>query len=994
MSDAPVGSRFGPYVVEARLGAGGMGAVYRARHSETGVVHALKTVHSHLSTTGDFARFRREMQTLARLDHVDGIVRVFAYGMEGDTPWAAMELVEGESLGKRIASGPLPVREAVGIVAVLARALEEVHQLGVLHRDVKPSNVIVDAAGRPCLIDFGLARVASASRLTATGETLGSPGYMAPEQVELDASADEVGPRTDVYGLGALLYGLLIGRPPVNASGGPLAIVAVLTEWPEPPSRYAPEIPPVLDAICLQALHKAAGPRPRSAAALAELLERWLAGAPVVARAPGRVDRLKLRIRRRRRAVATGSLLIAAAVAAVAFFAAGGAPRSLTPAHVGTIRDRLARHGAPLEPDELRGLEATAATAEASDDARSRAAAARLLLALNRVLTSEAGAADGLAELVRRDAPPSLTDVDLVATVLARASRFAELDRFLHRHEPVIPSPQRSARALARSYLDPGAPLPPVDPAALAALVAPRVGLQRDERGRVLARAARHAVEAGDATRALELHREALHNGVIADDPGGFPTPVRAAGVRLVVDLLLRGEIEEAEGVAALVVGAPGDARELPVDDGVALLEAVRAALPDQAGRGGADLRPISLGGALLLRHGLDPAWNRWGGAVLGGLDPAELQAEIEDLLRRGERAPSTRRPLFAARATTLIEALIERAKLFLDNLWKEWRPTRSPARDAPAWVTTIEGWGLEPPWLLLGLARALERWALPPLDRPAAWLKEHAELYRRADALFERVLDHDRTLPDPLRWPLVPYRLARVRTSELERSREAYPLHDPVAAAALIVEAARIQRATLPRAFAIVDGLEGARRSETHPQALAGWQQIISFGARLTNQLIFFDVPGDLSRLARVGTEQPLPGDGPLRCCGGGGDAGPGLAELLASLEALHGEDAVRDDIAERRASARRWLNDAVLASARARHAVRHERWDEALAAADDAVARARSVETGPPARSLWINELCIRLEWRALLHRRLGNRDAERADLDEKEKLREELR
>lgn len=267
--------RLGPYVLRARAGAGGMGIVYRAEHVETGAVHALKVL---LPGAGpeDVQRSLREAEALARVDGHRNVVRVHSAGKDAGRGWIAMEWVDGGSLERRLASGPLPPDEGAALVRALAEGLAHAHARGVLHRDIKPANVLLDEDGTPKLTDFGLARVAGLAALTRTGEALGTPSCMAPEQA-LATGTDE---RTDVYGLGVLLFHVLTGRPPFQGSTA-IAVMEKVISTPPPRARaFAPQVPPWLDDVCWRAMAKAPEDRYPSAAALAAALARPSRAAP------------------------------------------------------------------------------------------------------------------------------------------------------------------------------------------------------------------------------------------------------------------------------------------------------------------------------------------------------------------------------------------------------------------------------------------------------------------------------------------------------------------------------------------------------------------------------------------------------------------------------------------------------------------------------------------------------------------------------------------
>jgi serine/threonine protein kinase/TPR repeat protein len=273
----------GDFELLDELGAGAMGTVYRARHVHTGATYAIKTL-----THADpelLARFQREGEGQARVDDHPNVLRVRSLGQEGRTSYLVMDLASGGSLEDYLRAGlPSPER-AAGWVRDLARAVEHAHRQGVLHRDLKPANVLFEG-DVPLLVDFGLAKLVDARTLTETGSMVGTPAYMAPEQVEIARGG--VGPAADVYGLGALLYRCLTGRPPFPGTSLYEVVADVMTRPPTPPRKLRPEIPARLEAICLRALAKAPSARPPSARAFADALDEALGGtsAPPAAKSP------------------------------------------------------------------------------------------------------------------------------------------------------------------------------------------------------------------------------------------------------------------------------------------------------------------------------------------------------------------------------------------------------------------------------------------------------------------------------------------------------------------------------------------------------------------------------------------------------------------------------------------------------------------------------------------------------------------------------------
>lgn len=256
----------GAYDLLEQIGQGAFGSVYKCRERTTGRILALKIL-GQVKGEGPRRRFEREGEALARLDH-PSIVRVHSATWEGDHPHLALELVEGLDLEQRLdRDGRLEPAEARALLQPLAEAVAHAHARGVLHRDIKPSNVILSEAGRPMLLDFGLASLADSERLTLSGQMIGTPAFMAPEQAR--GKWDE---RTDVYGLGALLYAALTGAPPADGDNLAECLVQVMSGPAPDPSRVAPEIPPALAELCRRCLAKEPTQRYASAEELARAL--------------------------------------------------------------------------------------------------------------------------------------------------------------------------------------------------------------------------------------------------------------------------------------------------------------------------------------------------------------------------------------------------------------------------------------------------------------------------------------------------------------------------------------------------------------------------------------------------------------------------------------------------------------------------------------------------------------------------------------------------
>jgi serine/threonine-protein kinase len=298
------------------LGRGGMGVVYRARQLGFNRVVALKMIRAAGGEAGERARFRVEAQAVARLRHPN-IVQVFDTGEADGCPYFSMEYLEGGSLADRARAEPLPPRRAAEVVEALARAIHHAHERGVIHRDLKPSNVLLDSGGTPKVADFGLARLLDADvTRTASQVVLGTACYMAPEQAA--GRSRDVGPATDVYGLGAVLYELLTGRPPVEGDSWAAVLERVRTAEPVEPRRRRPEVSRDLEAVCLKALAKEPARRYASAQDLADDLRRFLNAEPTRVRPPGRAGRAWRFARRHPgTSVAAFLLLLAAAAAPV-----------------------------------------------------------------------------------------------------------------------------------------------------------------------------------------------------------------------------------------------------------------------------------------------------------------------------------------------------------------------------------------------------------------------------------------------------------------------------------------------------------------------------------------------------------------------------------------------------------------------------------------------------------------------------------------------------
>jgi serine/threonine protein kinase len=312
--DALIGRRIGPYLIEQRIGSGGMGSVYRAQREDAYRQRvALKVIRPGLGGREALRRFQTERQVLAELEHPH-IARLLDGGCTDDgRPWFVMEDIDGEPLHRYCEGRQLGTRERVELLRRVCAAVQHAHARGVLHRDLKPDNVLVTAEGTPRVTDFGLAkRLDSESEQTASGMPLGTPAYMAPEQAAGKRAA--VGAATDVYGLGAILYELLTGRPPFRGETPWDMLRQVQTEEPVPPSQLHPKLARDLETICQKCLRKDPARRYSTVADLADDLGRFLRGEPIRARPVSLAERLWRWCRRNPAVAAVAALLLTATV--------------------------------------------------------------------------------------------------------------------------------------------------------------------------------------------------------------------------------------------------------------------------------------------------------------------------------------------------------------------------------------------------------------------------------------------------------------------------------------------------------------------------------------------------------------------------------------------------------------------------------------------------------------------------------------------------------
>src|SRR6266571_2401437 len=305
---------FGDYELLEQIGRGGQGVVFRARQKSLNRTVALKVINlGQWASKAHLKRFRLEAEAAARLEH-PGIVPIHEVGERDGSCYFSMKFIEGGQLDEVARRGPMPIRRAVELIAKVAHTVHYAHEHGILHRDIKPGNILLDAKGEAHLTDFGLARLLETeSTVTRTLEVLGTPSYMAPEQaVGNNAAVSSV---TDVYGLGAVFYQLLTGHPPFAGGTTYETIKLLLETEPRQPRLWNRKIGRDLATICLKCLEKDPQRRYSSALALAEDLEHWLKHEPILAHRTGIFTKARKWVRRKPAIAALVASLAALAAA-------------------------------------------------------------------------------------------------------------------------------------------------------------------------------------------------------------------------------------------------------------------------------------------------------------------------------------------------------------------------------------------------------------------------------------------------------------------------------------------------------------------------------------------------------------------------------------------------------------------------------------------------------------------------------------------------------
>ena len=292
---------FGPLLLIAEIGRGGMGVVYKARQKALDRVVAMKMIlATHLASPEHIRRFQVEAWAAAHVRH-SNITQIFDVGQHHGQHFFTLEYIEGESLAQRIARPGAPglsFDAAARLMTVVARAVDHLHTHGIVHRDLKPSNILLDHDEQPYVTDFGLAKVfVPGSEATATGVIAGTPSYMSPEQAS--GRRADVGPPADIYSLGAILYELLTGEPPFKQESPLDTLLDIIGREPRYPRQVNPRVPRGLELICLKCLAKSPEQRYASAAALADDLERFVQHEPLAVRPPDALQRIEQWTRRR-----------------------------------------------------------------------------------------------------------------------------------------------------------------------------------------------------------------------------------------------------------------------------------------------------------------------------------------------------------------------------------------------------------------------------------------------------------------------------------------------------------------------------------------------------------------------------------------------------------------------------------------------------------------------------------------------------------------------
>jgi outer membrane protein assembly factor BamB/predicted Ser/Thr protein kinase len=316
----PDRGQFGKYEIIGEIARGGVGVVYKARQKELDRVVALKVLQGGTAASPErVKRFMQEAQAAAKLQHPN-IVPIHDFGTHGGEYFFTMDLIDGESLADLIARGPIQPKEALDIIRQVAEALQHAHENGIIHRDIKPGNILLDKSGNVKVTDFGLAKEVDRDQmhLTVTGQVMGTPRYMSPEQASGNtAQADQ---RSDIFSLGATLYEMLTGKPTFESDNVIEILRKICTEEPVPPHKLNPKIHRDIETICLQALEKPPERRYQSAAEMTADIQRFFDGEPIEAKPIGIVERIARRLRKHGKVIAINAGLLTVAAYFIFFY--------------------------------------------------------------------------------------------------------------------------------------------------------------------------------------------------------------------------------------------------------------------------------------------------------------------------------------------------------------------------------------------------------------------------------------------------------------------------------------------------------------------------------------------------------------------------------------------------------------------------------------------------------------------------------------------------
>jgi serine/threonine protein kinase/WD40 repeat protein len=429
---------FGDYELVEEIARGGMGVVYKALQINLNRIVALKMILAgQLASEQDVQRFRTEAESAANLDH-PRIVPIYEVGQHAGQHYFSMGFVDGKSLAQKIVDGPMVPRDAAEMMVKICEGIAFAHERGVIHRDLKPANILLDQNGQPKVTDFGLAKkLGSDSNLTGTGQILGTPSYMAPEQAS--GKIDEVGPLADIYSLGAILYCLLTGRPPFQAANPMDTLLQVLDKEPIPPRQLNTTIPVDLETICLKCLNKEPHRRYTEAKELSQELGRFLRGEPILARP---VDGLERSWRWCKRnptvagliATAAVLLILGSTVSTYFAFVADSKRRAAELAQRSESYQKQLAESSEARARESAELAQLTAAAEKVANAQLRTLNSKLLLEKSVTAMETGNVAEGLFELVHAldNSKDPIQSVVRQNLALWKSSLYQKLSQFDH----------------------------------------------------------------------------------------------------------------------------------------------------------------------------------------------------------------------------------------------------------------------------------------------------------------------------------------------------------------------------------------------------------------------------------------------------------------------------------------------------------------------------------------------------------------------------------